>query len=85
MQAEDVAGDDVEVWPENAEAVLVFTKLRTQWRHGMSGITGLEYGALDPVMRMVRVPRERRGQIFEDVRIMEGAVLKMAAERSSNG
>lgn len=68
------------MWPENAETVAVFMRLGTQWSHGMAGITGLVYGSLEPVMRMLGVPRARRPEVFEGVRVMESAVLELRAE-----
>lgn len=80
MQPEDVAGD-VEVWPENMDVVSVFGELGTQWRHGMQGITGLDYGAIWTPIRIRRLPRERWQEIFDGIRVMERAVLEMKAER----
>jgi hypothetical protein len=41
------------VLPENWDAVMLFLKCCTQWRHaGLAGIrTGLDYSAVDVVMR----------------------------------
>ena len=38
--------DTVHVWPENWLAVEVFASLLTQWRVGMAGMVGLDYGVL---------------------------------------
>ena len=35
------------IWPENWQAFLVFNAVRTQWRTGPGGVSGLDYGALD--------------------------------------
>lgn len=80
MQLEDVTGD-VEIWPENVEAVTVFAKLRTQWRTGMAGLTGLVYAELWALLRALRVPRARWTEIHEAVQVMEQAVLEMVAEK----
>ena len=80
-QPEDVAGD-LEVWFENADAVAVFAKVRTQWRHGFNGITGLIYDEVWRMIRRLRVPLERRDEVFADVQVMERAVLEMAKEKS---
>lgn len=41
--------------PENAEAGTVYMASRTQWRQGMGGTTGLDYPAVEAVMRMRHV------------------------------
>lgn len=85
VQAEDVAGD-VEVWPENAEAVVVFLKLRTQWRMAsMGGLTGLVYAEVWNFLRALRIPRARWSDIFDGVQVMERAVLELAAEKRNHG
>lgn len=80
VTAEDLA-TDVEVWPENTEAVSVFVDLGTQWRHGMNGITGLDYMGVWIVMRERSVPRVKRREVWDQIRVMERAVLEMKAER----
>ncbi|WP_035573005.1 DUF1799 domain-containing protein [Halomonas halocynthiae] len=61
--------DVCEVWQEHTEALDVFLACRTQWRiiAGMSGAhhQGLDYTALESVMRMKRVedPDETLAQI----------------------
>jgi hypothetical protein len=79
-QLEDVTGD-VEVWPENEEAVTVFVQLATQWRHGMSGLTGLIYSEIWPIARLLRIPRIRWIELLGSVQVMERAVLELRAEK----
>jgi len=83
-ELEDVTGD-VDVWPDNEETVKVFTRIGTQWRHGMAGVTGLVYEAVWPVMRVLRIPRANWLDVFEGVRVMEGAVLGLVKEARANG
>lgn len=47
----------------------------TQWRVGMAGATGLDYGSLPVVFRMVQVPRCDWQDVFEGIRAMESAAL----------
>jgi hypothetical protein len=77
---EDVT-EDVEVWPDNAEAAAVFAKLGTQWRHGMNGPTGLIYEAIWPTARVLRVPRARWAELLDSLQVMERAVLELRAEK----
>lgn len=85
MLPEDVAPDDVEVYEENSVAVEVFLELGTQWRHGMSGITGLDYAAIWTPIRIRRVPRDEWRQLFADIRVMEKTVLEVVSEQRKNG
>lgn len=52
--------------------------MTTQWDRDMNGLAGLNYSRLRFVAQMfsIRLTRTR----FEDIRTMEGAVLKLAAE-----
>lgn len=86
MTYEDVMGEAVEVWPENAMAVRIFVDMATQWcRAGMTGAkTGLNYAALDAVMDLRNVPEPHREEVWDQIRIMEGAVLELQAE-TANG
>lgn len=72
----------MEVWPENYLSLQVFEAMGTQWRTGMSGPTGLDYTALPIVMRQMQVPKKKRKQLFDDIRVMEGAALKVMREQS---
>jgi len=75
----------LKVLPCNLEAVRVFWALSTQWRMvaGMSiARTGLDYGALKPVLEMLAVPAARWPGVFDSIRVLETAALK-AQRRSS--
>lgn len=51
--------------------------MSTQWRVGMAGATGLDYGALPEVLRMSGIARGEWPDIFEGIRIMEDAALEL--------
>lgn len=54
----------------------------TQWRMGMNGPIGLDYGVLHSVLRMTQVPRSQWSHVFDGIRVMEEAALGvMHAER----
>lgn len=82
MGLDDYQEELVEVWPENYLSLQVFEAMGTQWRTGMSGPTGLDYSALPIVMRQMQVPKGERKQLFDDIRVMEGAALKVMREQS---
>lgn len=75
MTAEEAAGAQHEVWPELLEAVEVFGAIRTQWRTGMNGPTGLDYAAIPVALEMIGIERSAWAQMFEDLRVMESAAL----------
>ena len=72
-------GSQVEIWPDNWHAVNVFLGMVTQWRSDFGVRTGLDYGVLPIVMRMVGVPVGERSAVFEDLRVMEDAALEVLA------
>lgn len=63
------------MWPDNWQALDVFVAMQTQWRFSAIGPTGLDYSALDSVMRLRGVRKRDRADAFEAIRIMEGAAL----------
>ena len=63
----------------------VFLALQTQWRYsGMGGATGLDYGALPAVFELLAVKKKQRGEVFESLRIMEGAALTSWSEQRAS-
>lgn len=67
--------DDFEVWQENWPAVEMFLRCQTQWRTSMSGIVGMDYGALAWLFRLYEVEDPR--SLLEDLQVMEGAVMQI--------
>lgn len=75
MNLEEVE-TDIEVWPDNGQAVDVFVAMMSQWRVGYAGATGLDYNVLPFVMRMNGVSAADRPDVFESVRILEQSALE---------
>ncbi len=73
MTADDVAGDPVDIWPDNARAFELFVSLRTQWRIGMSGPTGLDYNVLYHKLDRLKLTDD-------DYQYLEDAIALMEAE-----
>lgn len=71
------------VFPQNREAVVLFEALRTQWRTGFGGPTGLDYSVLPTIFQLHGVKASRRRELFEDLRAMEIEVLTMFGEQRS--
>ena len=79
MKPEDLE-TEIELWAINAEAFSVFNSMSTQWRSGMGGATGLDYGVLPVVMDLEGVEVDDRQHVFRDVRTMEQEALKTMAD-----
>ncbi|KAI3597714.1 hypothetical protein D8I24_6530 [Cupriavidus necator H850] len=74
------SGEDCQVHADNWEAWQLFRRLGTQWRRvaGMADCmrTGLDYAAVEPVLRLLGVKRKRRTALFNDLQVMEAAALE---------
>lgn len=75
---------EVLVWPENELAFDTFSRLRTQWRVGMAGPTGLDYNAAFSLIDRLGLSRKKAAALFDDVQTMEyEAIQAMAENRES--
>lgn len=71
------------LWPENEESFEFWRKLRTQWVIDVFGNRSLNYSAVESVMNMTSVPKKKRPQLFEEIRVMEMTEINARAERRS--
>lgn len=63
------------LWPEHEPALCIFVHdLRTQWRVGMAGATGLDYTAVIATLRLQH-SRTRAAELLEQIRTLECATL----------
>ena len=69
-----VEQEQLQILPENAEAVEVFLMVSTQWRSGGMGIIGLDYKVVFDLFDMMGVTE--RLETLQKIRIIEGYVLK---------
>lgn len=74
--APEVGGETVEIWPCNVNAVNAFVAMGTQWRIGPAGAYGLDYAVLPHVLRLTLIPRPAWAEVFESIRVLEGAALE---------
>lgn len=78
MTPEDYAEEDIiSLWPENWLSFSLFIGMSTQWRVGASGVIGLDYNALETVMKLQGVKKKQRKTIFNEVQVMEVAALEV--------
>lgn len=73
---EDFEEPPVQVWPENLPAVRVFLAMRTQWLSTAGGLIGLNYAALPELWRRLKVPPDKRDEVFADLQVIEFAALE---------
>jgi len=71
--------DDYEVTPDAWPAVSMFLKVQTQWRVGMGGVIGLDYGAVRWLFELEQVSDQR--QLLEDLQVIEGRVVEILSQR----
>lgn len=73
----------MELYSVNAPAVRLWLSVAGQWRRaGMTGLpVALDYAAVESVMNMQDIPRDRRSSLLDDVRVMERATLDVWSER----
>lgn len=63
----------IEIPPDEVEAVTLFLSLGTQWREGFGGPMGLDYQAIAATASMLGIEVKR--PLFLDLRAMEAAAL----------
>ena len=61
--------------------VEMFLRVQTQWRTTMSGVLGLDYGALAWLFMMYEVQDQR--ELLEDLQVMEAAAMVTINSRNS--
>ncbi len=74
---------DVEVWPDNWQAVILFARMRTQWRVGFGGAVGLDYNVLYRMIGRLKLDDIEAEELEEDVQVMELEALRVMAEAAS--
>lgn len=72
---------EIEVWPDNWPAFVLFCDLQSQWRIGMGGPTGLDYNVLLTLLARMRLSDAEHDNLFDDVRVMERAALDAISSR----
>ena len=70
---------DFDVWEENWEIVIMFTRLTTQWNVSMSGVVGLKYEVLECFCRLYLVDDAKA--MLEGIQTMERTALSVFNEK----
>ena len=58
----------------------MWSRIQTQWRVSMSGVLGLDYGALQWLFQLYDVQKPR--ELLEDLQAMESTVLALMNKES---
>lgn len=66
---------DVEIWPDVWDSYRLFSAMRTQWRIGMNGPTGLDYNPLSMLAQAHNI--SDLTSIIKDIQIMEAKALEV--------
>ena len=75
VEEPDEEPDSFGILPENVEALNWFLLMQTQWRVGMNGLTGMDYGVFLQWAKEEGVKRLDRMWLLGDLRMMEGEFL----------
>jgi hypothetical protein len=75
VEEPDEEPDSFGILPENVEALNWFLLMQTQWRVGMNGLTGMDYGVFLQWAKEEGVKRRDRMWLLGDLRMMEGEFL----------
>ena len=71
------AANEVELWPENEQAIMLFSSLGTQWRVGMNGPTGMDYNVVYHKLDRMNLSPTDYGQLEDDMRVIEREALRI--------
>jgi hypothetical protein len=72
---------EVYLWPDNVRTWRLWLAVQTQWRVGMSGVTGLDYAGVRAYLDEEEVVGDERRESFVGIRAAESATLAAWAER----
>lgn len=76
----EIPDEDVFVWDINWPTFILFDTLRTQWRIGFSGPTGLDYNVIQSTGKMLGLKKKQINAMFSDLRVMENEALVTMGE-----
>lgn len=68
-----------EVLPEAWPAVTMFLRVQTQWRVGMGGVIGLDYGAVRWLFELEQVTKP--AELLDDLQVIEAKVVEILSQR----
>lgn len=75
----DTTQHEFEVWEENADALVMFMKLQTQWHVIEGGFIGLNYQSVQFLFTIGAVANQ--AEMMDDLQAMEMAALQVLNKR----
>ena len=78
---EDESIYEVGIFADCWNSVMVFEALSSQWRVSFAGATGLDYQAIPVVLNLKGIKKNQHEKIFNDIRVMERAALKLMEKK----
>ena len=69
------------LWPCNVQAWQCWQGVRTQWRTGMAGATGLDYAGVRAYFDLQGIRGAARRSVFAGIQACEAATLAVWAEQ----
>lgn len=76
----DYKSPEVEVWPENWQAIDLYSRNHTQMIVGAAGPVGLNYAWFQSCLDRQDIDAKEIGRIMGGIRVIEGIVLDRAYE-----
>lgn len=73
------APEPVEVWPDNADALAVFSRLMTQWTVSHNGPVGISYPSIPIVCQVLGTAHN--ADLHDALMAMESEALRVFAEK----
>ena len=84
-QKAKAASNEFELWQEHIQVYELFTQLFTQWNKtaSMGGVwfDGLNYQAIESVLRLNLIPEPKHPQLFNELRLIERGALEILNAR----
>lgn len=85
LSLEEIPEEIVEVWDINWNSFSLFYALSTQWRvSGMGSATGLDYGVIPDVGKMLGFKKKQIKEMFPDLQVMENEALITMGENQKD-
>lgn len=81
VRPEDFPAPHVDLWPENHPPIQLFTRNCTQWRVGMGGPIGLDYGVIFHELDRAGITGDDYDEMMASIRIIETAALEAINEK----
>ncbi|WP_303637557.1 DUF1799 domain-containing protein [Stenotrophomonas tuberculopleuritidis] len=75
LKAKHFPPPQVELWPECALPIDIFSRVSTQWRIGAGGPTGLDYNVVYQELEREGLTAEKHAEAMAGIRVIERAAL----------